>query len=230
MQVPVSRPGRSSSALLWVLGLTGVAVGAAVIVTRSAAAKPLPTPEPAPPLPQPAPSQPAEPGFIGPPASAAPPPDPIALPPVSEPLLPTMSRADFAAVWADAYDNGYAYGRTLSPKDAATKIPSQRVFDGMRHALMRYSRAIPEPGQALSAQDREDWKRYDDGYAQGLTMDASAAPEVVKGEASALGSRDAVADRPSRTALLRQVEAQIGPHPDGARLLSIDGRYAWVFT
>ena len=229
MQVPVSRPGRSSSALLWVLGLTGVAIGTAVIVTRSAAAKPLPTPEPAPPLPQPAAPQPAEPGFIGPPAWAAPHPDPTELPPESDPLLPAMSRADFAKAWADAYTEGYTHGLTLSPKDAPTKITPQRMFDGMRHALMRYSRAIPEPGRTLTDQEREDWRLYNEGYAQGLAMSASDADDVVEGEASAMGSRDAVAGRPSRVAYLRQLEAQLGPRPPGWRPgRSFGGQPMWL--
>lgn len=226
------RPARSSSALLWVLGLGVVAAGGAVLVARSAAAKPLPAPDPAPPLfptPPPAP----EPGFIGPPAWAAPPTPPAErgddLPPESDPLLPAVSRADFATLWADAYNSGFSYGLTLAPKDAQTKITPQRIFDGMRHALLQYSRSIPEPGRVLSAQERENWRLYDAGYAQGQAMSASAAGEVVKGEASALGSRDAVAGRPNRVARLRQLEAELGPRPAGWHLGgSIAGKPMWL--
>ena len=236
MQVPVRRSGRSSSSLLWVLGLGGLAAGTVVLVARSAAAKPLPSPEPAAPLPaptQPTPTPAAEPGFIGPPAWAAPPAEPPepddGLPPASDSLLPALSRADFAALWANAYNEGFAYGLTLSPKDAQTKITPQRIFDGMRHALLRYSHAIPEPGRTLSAQEREDWRLYNDGYAQGQAMPTSAAPEVVKGEASALGSRDALAGRPNRVTYLRQMEAQLGPRPAGAVLgRSFGGQEMWL--
>ena len=233
MQDPALRSGRSSSALLWFLGLGGVFVGGAVLLARNAAASPLPAPEPAAPLPappQPTPTPAAEPGFIGPPSWVAPPAEPAdGLPPESDPLLPTLSRADFAALWADAYTAGYTYGLSLSPQDAQTKITPQRMFDGMRHALMQYSRAIPEPGRTLSAQEREDWRLYNEGYAQGQAMSASAAGEVVKGEASALGSRDAVAGRPSRVAYLRQLEAQMGPRPLGWRPgRSFGGQPMWL--
>lgn len=237
MQGSEFRSGRSSSALLWVLGLGVVAAaGSVVLAARSAAANPLPSPEPAAPLPappQPSATPAAEPGFIGPPAWAAPPAEPAErgddLPPESDPLLPTVSRADFATLWADAYNSGFSYGLTLSPQDAQTKITPQRIFDGMRHALLQYSRAIPEPGRVLSAQEREGWRLYDQGYAQGQAMSASAAGEVVKGEASALGSRDAVAGRPSRVARLRQLEAELGPRPAGWHLGgSIAGKPMWL--
>lgn len=109
-----------------------------------------------------------------------------------DPLVPNMTPAQYSDAWLAAYRQGYAYGKTLKPSQANTKIVSLATFAGMRAGALGQPSKPPAAGP-----DRRD---YLQGYDQGKAIDQAQLIEIMRGEASALGSLDAVRGLAQRTA------------------------------
>ena len=108
-----------------------------------------------------------------------------------DPLVPDLQPAQYTDAWLRAYTEGYAYGKTLKPAEAHRKIVSLAFFKGQRAGALGLVSDPPAAGP-----DRKD---YLDGYALGRETDKAQLLEIVRGEASAMGSFDAVRGLTPRT-------------------------------
>ena len=108
-----------------------------------------------------------------------------------DPLVPDLQPAQYTDAWLRAYTEGYTYGKTLKPAEAHRKIVSLAFFKGQRAGALGFASEPPAAGP-----DRKD---YLDGYALGRETDKTQLLEIVRGEASAMGSFDAVRGLTPRT-------------------------------
>lgn len=107
-------------------------------------------------------------------------------------LVLDLTPQQYSDAWLKAYREGYAYGKTLKPSQASTKIVSLAHFAGMRAGALGQASNPPAAGP-----DRRD---YLQGYDLGKATDRAQFIEIMRGEASALGSLDAVRGLAQRAA------------------------------
>lgn len=109
-----------------------------------------------------------------------------------DPLVPDLSPEQYSTMWLNSYNEGYKYGARLKPADAGNKIVSLAHIDGQRAGFLGLAASPPaaEPGRT----------EYLQGYELGRVTDKQAGGvALVKAEASAWGSWDAVRGVPARS-------------------------------
>lgn len=107
-------------------------------------------------------------------------------------LVPDLTPEQYSTMWLESYNAGYKYGARLKKADAANKVVSLAHIDGQRAGFLGLAASPPaaEPGRT----------EYLQGYELGKVTDKEAGgAALVKAEASAWGSWDAVRGVPARS-------------------------------
>lgn len=107
-------------------------------------------------------------------------------------LVPDLTPEQYSTMWLESYNAGYKYGARLKKADAANKVVSLAHIDGQRAGFLGLAPSPPaaEPGRT----------EYLQGYELGKVTDKEAGgAALVKAEASAWGSWDAVRGVPARS-------------------------------